>query len=91
MSEEGMRCIVSGRVQGVGFRAACQAMASALGLRGWVRNRADGTVEVYAVGSDKALKQLRGWLAQGPKLAHVEHVACEAAAAEPMRGFAVRY
>lgn len=91
MSEEAIYCIVSGRVQGVGFRASCQSVAAELGLRGWVRNRADGGVEVYAEGAHAALARFRAWLGQGPKLAHVDHVECEEAVPEHLSGFEIRY
>ena len=59
---------VHGRVQGVGFRHFVFVQASALGpgLTGWVRNRADGTVEVLAQGSDAQLAALREMLEEGP-------------------------
>ncbi|WP_394004155.1 acylphosphatase [Luteimonas sp. WGS1318] len=65
---------VDGRVQGVGFRAATQARATALGVRGEVRNLDDGRVEVVATGAADALDALAGWLAHGPALARVTHV-----------------
>lgn len=69
--------IVSGRVQGVSFRAAACEAARALGLRGWVRNRRDGCVEGVACGEDAALTDFRDWLARGPPAARVEHVQFE--------------
>ena len=63
------RCEVRGRVQGVGFRWATRDRASALGLRGSVRNLADGGVEVIACGPDASRERLREWLRQGPSLA----------------------
>lgn len=65
---------IEGRVQGVGFRAATQARAATLGLRGTVRNLDDGRVEVLATGAADALDALAGWLAHGPALARVTHV-----------------
>lgn len=66
--------IVSGRVQGVGFRAAARDRAVALGLAGWVRNLTDGRVEACATGDADALDALRAWLAHGPPAAGVERV-----------------
>src|SRR3970040_843307 len=63
------RFIVSGKVQGVWFRAATCERALALGLRGHARNRADGTVEVLAAGDAAALDSLAQWL-RGPGLHH---------------------
>jgi len=60
-----------GRVQGVGYRAACAAQATTLGLGGWVRNRVDGTVEVVASGPIEKLDALRLWMAAGPPGARV--------------------
>ncbi|GAB3671960.1 acylphosphatase [Salinisphaera aquimarina] len=62
---------VSGRVQGVGFRAATCDTARRLGLNGWVRNLADGRVEIMASGEQTALDSLRDWLGDGPTLARV--------------------
>lgn len=63
---------VSGRVQGVGFRAATQARAVELGLSGWVANRADGSVEVCVCGTATALDDFKNWLHTGPPGAQVE-------------------
>lgn len=68
------RFIVSGKVQGVWFRAATCECALALGLRGQARNRDDGAVEVLAAGDAGALDALAQWLRIGPPLARVEAV-----------------
>lgn len=68
------RFLVSGRVQGVAFRAHTQREALALGLRGWARNLADGRVEVVAEGDGAAVEALARWLAHGPPLARVDGV-----------------
>ena len=68
------RFIVSGKVQGVWFRAATCERALALGLRGHARNRDDGSVEVVATGDAGALDALAQWLHVGPPLARVEAV-----------------
>jgi acylphosphatase len=73
---DAIRCIVTGRVQGVFFRAATQQRAEALGLTGYARNLLDGSVEVLACGQQAALSQLQDWLWQGPAAARVEHVVC---------------
>jgi len=65
---------VHGHVQGVGFRFAAQQRALELGLRGTVRNRWDGSVEVVAEGSPNRLDALVRWLHQGPPLAVVTQV-----------------
>ncbi|CAG9183189.1 acylphosphatase [Cupriavidus pinatubonensis] len=66
-----------GCVQGVGYRAGCAQAAIALGVRGWVRNRADGTVEVMASGTIQQLEALRNWMQAGPPAAHVTRVDVE--------------
>jgi acylphosphatase len=65
---------VSGRVQGVGFRWFVREKARALKLRGWVKNRADGGVEVAASGDPAAIRQFRALLDKGPDGARVERV-----------------
>ncbi len=66
--------VISGKVQGVCFRASTRAEAVRLGLRGYARNLADGSVEVLACGSAAALKALEAWLQQGPPFARVDRV-----------------
>ena len=68
------RFIVSGRVQGVGFRFATRTQALALALRGHAINRVDGSVEVLAVGDAAALDALAAWLQRGPAHARVDAV-----------------
>lgn len=65
---------VSGRVQGVSFRATTQEAAWRLGVSGWVRNCTDGSVEGMASGSDEALEAFRQWLSAGPDYARVDHL-----------------
>jgi acylphosphatase len=68
-----VRIVVSGRVQGVGFRAFVQRLADELGVTGWVRNRADGSVEAEAVGREPELVRFVEALRAGPRHARVEH------------------
>jgi acylphosphatase len=68
------RLTISGRVQGVGFRWALRAQASALGLAGWVRNRRDGSVEAVLGGPPAALEALIAWAQRGPPGARVDRV-----------------
>jgi acylphosphatase len=65
---------VRGRVQGVGFRWFVEKEAATLGIAGWVRNRADGSVEVLAQGTREQLFALRSKLQQGPRAARVDDV-----------------
>ncbi len=69
-----LHVVVSGRVQGVGFRWATEAKAVELGLNGWVRNRSDGRVEAEFEGSPSALDAMETWCWQGPRMALVESV-----------------
>ncbi|QPL06093.1 MULTISPECIES: acylphosphatase [Actinomyces] len=72
-----VRAVVSGRVQGVGFRYFCQQEASALGLVGSVSNLDDGTVEVLAQGPSDDVSRLIAWLYRGPRWAEVDDVLVE--------------
>lgn len=84
------RCLISGRVQGVYFRASTRQEALALGLAGHARNLADGRVEVLAVGSPTAVEQLIRWLEAGPPAARVDAVEVSEAPLEAeVEGFAV--
>jgi acylphosphatase len=74
-----VRFVVSGRVQGVFFRASTRDEALRLGLTGHARNLPDGSVEVVACGDDAALAQLESWLELGPPLAQVSRVERSAA------------
>lgn len=65
------RLAITGRVQGVGFREATVDAARAVGVTGWVRNRADGTVEVRVQGPADAVDRLVAWCRRGPPLARV--------------------
>ncbi len=73
------RYVVTGRVQGVGFRWFVEREARALGLSGWVRNRHDGSVEVMAAGTNQQLNALYDKLKQGPRAARVDDVEVEEA------------
>jgi acylphosphatase len=78
---------ITGRVQGVGFREALREEAARLGITGWVRNRADGSVEALAQGSEQALAALLAWARRGPPAARVEGVA----SARPEARYDVNY
>lgn len=75
------RCLVTGRVQGVFYRASARAEARRLGVAGYARNRADGSVEVLACGEADAVDALIAWLWKGPTAAAVRDVAVEDVAA----------
>lgn len=81
------RFLVSGRVQGVFFRAATRECALRLGIAGHATNLADGRVEVLAAGGDDALAELERWLHHGPPAARVAAVTRETLPAQALRGF----
>ena len=70
------RCFISGRVQGVAYRAATQQKARELQLSGYARNLSDGRVEVLLCGKEAAIDALAAWLWQGPPQAQVSDVTC---------------
>jgi acylphosphatase len=78
MSRKCLKSLVSGRVQGVWYRASTRDRALALGVVGYVKNLADGRVEVLACGDTLAVDALVGWLAQGPPRANVRDVSTQA-------------
>ncbi len=65
---------ITGRVQGVYYRASMTEEATRLGLQGWVRNRKDGSVEALAQGPASAVQALIDWAHQGPRMARVDEV-----------------
>jgi len=83
------RFLVSGRVQGVFYRAGTREQALALGLIGQARNLPDGRVEVLAGGDAAALEALERWLWQGPATAQVDDVQREPADMPVEPGFQI--
>lgn len=82
--------VVSGRVQGVGFRYATKHEATRLGLRGWVRNTDDDRVEIVAEGDAAAVDALQTWCRRGPAGARVTTVvATDIAAREALGPFVI--
>jgi acylphosphatase len=82
---------VTGRVQGVFFRAWAQDEARALGVRGWIRNCSDGSVEAQLEGPEEAVEELIDLMREGPPGAHVAHSEVEEVDAEGLSGFDVRH
>ena len=73
---------ITGRVQGVGFRYSMQREATRIGVRGWVRNRRDGSVEALVQGNEAAIAAITDWARHGPPGARVEEVRVANADAE---------
>jgi acylphosphatase len=84
------RAVVHGRVQGVFFRDSTRQRARAHGIAGWVRNRADGTVEAVIEGEPEAVQRLLRFLETGPPHAHVDRVEVSNEEPEGLTGFAIR-
>src|SRR3546814_16565543 len=84
------RFLVSGKVQGVCFRASTREQAQRLGLRGHDRNLSDGRVEVLAAGEPEAIDALADWLQRGPPQARGEAVEREAATDDARTSFRIR-
>lgn len=74
MSKIRVHLKISGRVQGVWFRASARDQARSLGLTGWVRNLSDGRVEAVAEGEEKTVESFVAWCRKGPHGARVEGV-----------------
>jgi acylphosphatase len=82
-SKQARRFLVSGFVQGVGYRYFTEHLADRLHINGYVRNLRDGRVEAYAIGTAKQLAEFRAALEQGPRFASVSGVNEEPAAIDP--------
>jgi DNA ligase D-like protein (predicted 3'-phosphoesterase) len=90
MPEVAIRAVVTGDVQGVGFRETTRRRALKLGLRGWVRNEGDGSVTVHAEGPDEGVDELLAFLRRGPRGATVRDVSVEKGRVEGHEQFAIR-
>ena len=84
------RALVAGRVQGVWFRESCRDQAQAAGVAGWVRNLADGGVEVVLEGPPGAVDEVLAWCRRGPRRARVDGVDVVDEAPVGEQGFRVR-
>jgi len=82
--------LVTGRVQGVMFRDWTIRVARAIGVSGWVRNRADGSVEVYAVGEPDLVDRLADRLREGSPASRVDRIDVAEAQLQPVDGFVRR-
>ncbi len=84
------RLEISGYVQGVGFRAFVARAANMQGLRGWVRNRQDGSVEALLIGAEAAVAAVAAQCRRGPPLARVDRVETRPVADDGTAGFVER-
>lgn len=85
----GREVVVRGVVQGVFFRASCQAEAQRAGIGGWARNESDGTVRVYLEGPSSGVEALVAWCRRGPRGAVVDRVEVVEAEPQGLRRFSV--
>jgi acylphosphatase len=84
------RYLISGRVQGVGYRAFAERAAHETGVNGWARNLDDGRVEVHANGTGAQLDAFEARLRQGPRSAEIRAVETSEAPVSPAAGFQIR-
>jgi acylphosphatase len=92
MEQKCVHVIVTGRVQGVFFRAYTKEEADKLGLVGWVRNRPDGSVEALVAGESDAVDRMIAWFPNGSPMSSVTKVTVtEEESTEALRDFAIRY
>jgi acylphosphatase len=91
MGQSAVRLVITGRVQGVGFRAWTSGEARRRGLRGWVRNRHDGSVEAILIGDEPAVEAMITACRQGPAMARVDDIARSPATDDGSPGFAERH
>ena len=85
-----IHCVVSGKVQGVWFRASTKEQADRLAITGFAKNLPDGRVEVFACGERENIAELAAWLKHGPALAEVTETVCDEKPWQAMEGFHTR-
>lgn len=91
MSVVRCRVVVAGRVQGVFYRDSCRAAAERIGVRGSVRNQADGSVEVVAEGQRVKVDEFLNWCREGPSRARVTGMTIHDEPPQAVRGFRILY
>ncbi len=83
--------IIEGIVQGVGFRYFVYKHANSLGLKGYVKNLPDGTVEVFAEGDEDKIKELEVYLWKGPTFSHVKNIISNKVSIKNFKSFEILY
>jgi acylphosphatase len=84
--------LISGRVQGVFFRASTKQKAEQLGVKGWVRNTSDGRVEAVFQGNEDSVKEMIKWCHNGPSLSRVDNIDIEEKQiSNKLYDFSIRY
>ena len=86
-----LRIKVSGKVQGVFFRASTKGRAEELGICGWVKNESDGSVLIEAEGEEGSMNEFLNWCKAGPLMSKVENVSTETIEAGNYTDFKIRY
>ena len=86
-----LRIKVSGKVQGVFFRASTKGRAEELGIRGWVKNESDGSVLIEAEGEEESMNEFTNWCKAGPLMAKVENIETETIEIGNYSGFNITY
>jgi len=90
--KKSVHVLISGRVQGVWFRASTRQKAEELGITGWVRNTTDGKVEAVFEGEEEIVQKMIEWCRHGPPLATVEHVKIkQQKPTDGFEGFTIKY
>jgi acylphosphatase len=89
-AQVGYRVVVRGLVHGVWFRESCRRQAMSFGVSGWVRNRADGTVEAHLEGREEDVARLVAWCRIGPPAAEVSGIDVTEVRPDGAKGFQVR-
>ncbi len=89
MMRKAYRITVSGKVQGVWYRASTKKMAEDLGIMGSVRNLPNGSVEILAEGPSEALGKMVNWCLEGPKAARVDHIVIKEQAVQSYHAFSI--
>lgn len=90
MNKQHLNITVSGRVQGVYYRASTKAVADQLSVRGWVQNKPDGTVYIEAEADAFFMNQFLEWCTEGPNGARVEHVSSAEAPLQNFTNFIIK-